>query len=200
MKDPKRLKRLAKRGEPGYNGTPPVPEENWGDLARLMYKVEVNQDGCWMWKGARRTDRDGQIRTGLYLNGRLLSGTMAAWIITRGPVADGLEMDHYRMNPGPREAPCSTMCVNPDHLEPVSHRENVLRGRSPMAINSRKTHCPQGHELRDENLVKSKWRRLGLRECRLCHNSSSKKYYENNKERFRRNYLRRKMSQQGAPI
>jgi hypothetical protein len=42
-------------------------------------------------------------------------------------------------------------CVNPDHLEPVTPRENTLRGDGPTAINAAKTHCIRGHEFTPEN-------------------------------------------------
>jgi hypothetical protein len=38
-----------------------------------------------------------------------------------GPIGQGMELDHLCRNPS---------CVNPDHLEPVTHRENVRRGKS----------------------------------------------------------------------
>jgi len=55
-------------------------------------------------------------------------------------------------------------CVNPAHLEPVSDRENILRGVGLTAINHRKTHCKRGHPLTGDNLLHIK---LG-RECKTC--------------------------------
>ena len=55
-------------------------------------------------------------------------------------------------------------CVNPAHLEPVTIRENVLRGENNAAQNARKTHCPLGHEYNEVNT-----RRIGNRRwCRAC--------------------------------
>ena len=59
------------------------------------------------------------------------------------------------------------MRLGPDHLEPVSHRENVLRGVSPAAAHHQKTHCPRGHELSDDNLVPSSAKK-GKRDCLEC--------------------------------
>lgn len=55
-----------------------------------------------------------------------------------GKIPAGKQLDHLCRN---------TMCVNPAHLEPVSQRENILRGVSPAAKRARWDKCPQGHDL-----------------------------------------------------
>lgn len=67
-----------------------------------------------------------------------------------------LELDHLCRN---------RRCCRPDHLEPVTHKENVLRGMAPSAINARKTHCKRGHEFTAENIYPSP---DGVRRCREC--------------------------------
>ena len=58
------------------------------------------------------------------------------------PVANTLEIDHL----------CRVHnCVRPEHLEPVPHRVNALRGFSIPAENARKTHCTHGHAFTMEN-------------------------------------------------
>ncbi len=76
-----------------------------------------------------------------------------------GPVPDGMELDHLCRNRG---------CVNHDHLEPVTARENVRRGIGPTADNARKTHCPRGHLLSGSNLVPSLLNKTGRRSCLEC--------------------------------
>lgn len=88
---------------------------------------------CWEWTGPR----NGQYGQLSYENGNIRAHR-AAYELFVGPIPDGLSLDHLCRN---------TMCVNPSHLEPVTHRENVLRGISVIADNARKTHCPLGHEL-----------------------------------------------------
>lgn len=74
--------------------------------------------GCWNWIG--RVDRYGYGCLRLQLTGRRrqLGAHRAAWIAFRGPVPDGLTIDHLCSN---------VLCVNPDHLEPVTNAENIRR-------------------------------------------------------------------------
>lgn len=53
-------------------------------------------------------------------------------------------------------------CVNPAHLEPVTHAENTLRGIAPSAQNAKKTHCFRGHPFTGKNV------RIALNGQRIC--------------------------------
>lgn len=87
----------------------------------------------------------------------------AVFELLEGAIADGLEPDHL----------CEvTLCVRPSHLEPVTHRVNILRGQSPAAQNARKTHCLKGHEFTAENTYE---RPDGGRRCRTCRNERERK-------------------------
>lgn len=77
------------------------------------------------------------------------------WTLWRKPIPQGLTIDHLCRNKG---------CANPRHLEPVAHRENVLRGVSPAARHAQKIHCTNGHEFTPENT----YRYGGGRFCRAC--------------------------------
>lgn len=76
----------------------------------------------------------------------------------------GTELDHTCNN---------RWCVNPEHLEAVTHRENIKRSATaPPAIHARKTHCPLGHPYSGANLIVEK---AGNRKCRTCKNQRRRK-------------------------
>lgn len=89
-----------------------------------MDRYTILPDGCWRWDGKR--DPKGYGRS--ELNGRCISAHRVMYILLRGPIPEGLHLDHL----------CNrTWCVNPDHLEPVTPEENrrrqTERGRQSKA-------------------------------------------------------------------
>jgi hypothetical protein len=74
-----------------------------------------------------------------------------------------MEIDHLCRNPS---------CSNPNHLEAVTRRENILRGAGPTALKARNaaiTHCPKGHEYSTENTRLSKNKKgVVRRHCKIC--------------------------------
>ncbi len=114
---------------------------------RLRARFQVG-DGCWEWTGRRRAENSyGHIG----FQGRNLLAHRLVYELLVGPIPDGHELDHLCRNKG---------CVNPDHLEVVTHQENMKR---LMAL---KTHCPSGHEYTEANIYWYDGRRL-CRRCRL---------------------------------
>ena len=94
--------------------------------------------GCWLWTKATTRGGYAVMRTGSKTDGTCQDqfAHIVSYRHFRGPIPIGLELDHT----------CRvTCCINPDHLEAVTHRTNVLRGKSPTAGNAQKTHCPNGH-------------------------------------------------------
>lgn len=73
-----------------------------------------------------------------------------------GPIPEGLELDHLCKN---------RLCVNPDHLEPVTHQENVKRGRAGYHRKPLQTHCKRNHPFDEENTYVTS---SGKRQCRAC--------------------------------
>ncbi|WP_422696018.1 HNH endonuclease signature motif containing protein [Cupriavidus necator] len=88
-----------------------------------------------------------------------------------GPIPHGFQIDHLCKN---------TACCNPEHLEAVTPRENVLRSQGPSAINARKTTCPKGHPLSGENLYVQP---DSKRRCRTCDLARQKARYSNSSSR-----------------
>jgi len=93
---------------------------------RFWQKVYALGNGCWEWTAARFGAEE---YGAFWFGGRTIQAYRLAYETLVGPVADGLECDYLCRN---------RACVNPLHIEPVTHRENTLRGNSPVAINARR--------------------------------------------------------------
>lgn len=120
--------------------------------SRFWAKVRKDPStGCWEWTAAT-SDGYGHFAV---KKGDIRAAHRVAWEMLRGPVPDGLHIDHLCRN---------RACVNPDHMEPVSCRTNILRGIGPSARHAIKTHCPQGHEYSPDNTYHYR----GQRHCRAC--------------------------------
>lgn len=126
-------------------------------LDRIKNKIIIEEKtDCWLWVGAKQTDGYGCFgyEKKVHLAHRKI------YQIIKGEIEKGLELDHLCKNRN---------CVNPDHLEPVTHKENILRGISPSAKNKIKTHCDNGHEFTENNTMRLKRKTGGeYRVCRVC--------------------------------
>lgn len=109
---------------------------------------------CWQWTGSKNKYGYGTFNTRV----KTFFAHRAVYQFLIGKIPKGLELDHLCKN---------RSCVNPYHLEAVTHRTNIMRGDSPHAKNSRHTHCPKGHLLEGSNLLKYRLKD-GHRVCREC--------------------------------
>lgn len=136
-------------------------------LERLLEKVSVPKSGgCWLWTGHVNNRGYGRIGVGFDVK----YAHRVSYELSKGRIPDGLQLDHL----------CRVRrCINPQHLEPVTNRENGYRGESVCSKNKRKTHCPQGHPY---DLSNTYVRPSGHRECRMCIKKRCSMYYYKNKE------------------
>lgn len=119
--------------------------------------------GCWLWEGWKNKEGYGYMCVTDGGRRRPFGAHRLSWAIYRGPIADGMVIDHLCRN---------RACVNPDHMEVVANAENVRRGVSIFAENRRKTHCKRGHAFDTDNT------RLfpdGHRACKACERIASAK-------------------------
>lgn len=110
---------------------PPVAGDR---RARFMSKIDKTAT-CWLWIGGLDAYGYGQFD-------RHDKAHRVAYEMLVGPIPEGLVIDHL----------CRVRrCVNPEHMEPVTHGENNLRGIGPAAVHAAQTHCIRGHEFTPEN-------------------------------------------------
>lgn len=125
---------------------------------RVRQGIQIDDaTGCWLWLKALNNQGYGQIRVG----DRTELAHRVAYVAFIGPIPADRELDHKCRMP---------RCVNPDHLEPVTHAQNIVRGIGPSGARARlyaQTHCKRGHPLSGENIYRSQLR-FGRRICRAC--------------------------------
>lgn len=133
---------------------------------RFIEKLTVKDDGCWIWNAALNNDGYGIFNFEL----KCIKAHKFSYIHFKGQVPDGLEIDHK----------CRVRnCVNPDHLEAVTHAENVRRGDVGKLVGQRKkeiTHCPRGHEYNlDNTYLQKTMTGKKHRSCKICRAQAVKK-------------------------
>lgn len=141
---------------------------------RLFWlKVRWDPSGCWLWEGNRTPTGYGLF--GYWRGGDKPYGTlrvhkqMYRWFV--GEVPEGLELDHLCR---------SRNCVNPAHLEAVTHLENVRRGQIGH-IHRSKTHCPKGHPYDEVNTLWVRTPRGTMgRQCRECSREQTRVWRQKN--------------------
>ncbi len=121
--------RVHKKGKPRR----PLWDRFWEQV--LLQKTT---DGCWEWIGAKQPSGYGRIGSGGD-GGKVLMAHRVAYEFMVGPIPPGLQIDHLCRNKS---------CVNPAHLEAVTHRENMIRAGMLKRI----PFCKRGHPRTPENL------------------------------------------------
>lgn len=120
-----------------------IPTKEW-----LSEKYIVVASGCWVWTEYTNEDGYGRIRD----NGKMRYAHVISYNLYVGQVPDNLELDHK----------CRVRnCVNWEHLEPVTHKENMRRG----VYGDSKISCIKGHLFLPENTY---YGRNNNRMCKIC--------------------------------
>lgn len=122
--------------------------------AKLLAGSEVDGD-CRRWTGAHTQKGYGHI----FVGGKARRVHRVAHEVWIGPVPAGHDIDHVHAR-GCRHRDC----IEPAHLEAVTHAENVRRAAELI------THCPKDHEYTPENLLATG----SGRRCRTCFNAARK--------------------------
>lgn len=125
-------------------------------------------DECWPWMGTITRSGYGQIS----VDNRSQRVHRVVWELLRGPIPPGLVLDHECHNLdkdcwATNDCPHRRCCNVFRHIELVSNRTNVLRGKSYPALNILKTHCIHGHEFTTATTM-VRPNRPNTRECRVC--------------------------------
>lgn len=153
--------RWYKYGDPLHQ-FPTVEERFWARADQ-----SGGPDACWPWLGTLHSSG----RTGYGWTGKELAHRQA-YRYAVGSIPAGHELDHTCHTAAALAGECEgnacahRLCVNPAHLEPVTHRENALRGMAPGSITFRTNECQRGHRLEGANLYVVP--RTGARRCLAC--------------------------------
>jgi len=143
----KHYSRVRRHGDPNVALKDHTPAaQRW----KKQYVIDERTQ-CWNWTGPQ-TRGYGFIQDGAahrYQVHRFVYEQLV------GSIPDGLELDHKCRN---------TLCINPRHVEPVTHLVNVRRGNAGIN-NAVKTRCVHGHDFTPENTIVTK---DGRRNCRIC--------------------------------
>jgi hypothetical protein len=130
------------------------------DIERFVNKFTIVSGGCWSWK---KPNENGYGR--FYLHGRDQPAHRLSYQLVNGNINIHLPIDHLCRN---RD------CVNPNHLEQVSFRENMVRSPNHIGNDNRaKTHCKRGHEYNVRNTYITP---KGFRDCRVCRTTMMRDY------------------------
>lgn len=144
---------------------------------RFFQNILMNDEGDWVWIGKGKNH--GGYASFSYKHKNYWAHRFS-YEMLKEKIPQNLTLDHLCRN---------TSCVNPNHLEPVTIRENTLRGISPAAKNAKKDHCLRGHPLSGSNLYIDP---VGQRKCKVCKTNNRRSFLENHPH-YSRDYYRQKI-------
>lgn len=116
--------------------------------------------GCWLWLGKRNRQGYGHFTPDATKSRGTVNAHRFAYECLVGPIPAGMELDHL----------CRVeACVRPEHLEPVSHSENVRRGLTVQRRLRKLARgiCDRGHDL-------NQFWNYKFKRCWICHRESAR--------------------------
>ena len=132
----------------------------------LRFQNKTVKDGeCLRWIGSICSSGYGQIS----IDGRMVMAHRFSYEYHVRSLVPGEQLDHLCRN---------RWCVNHEHLEPVSSRENTRRGNNFVSEYMSRDHCSSGHKYTPENLT---YRPSGARVCRECARERNRRYSKRRK-------------------
>lgn len=164
------------RGEPlrfrqGHHNN--LKAKSWPD--RFWAKIDKTGNSglvfegtpCWLWTGGTTDGGYGLWHRRANRKILTLLPHRVSYELLVGLIPPGYTIDHK----------CRVLtCVNPEHLEPVTHSINLLRGDTVNAANAAKTHCKHGHEFTPENTYLRP--DSGARMCKACSRDTARRLNE----------------------
>jgi hypothetical protein len=98
---------------------------------RIIKRIDPADCGCWIWVGQKSRNGYGRV----WYKGANRAAHRVVWQMLIGEIPDGKLLDHVKQFCQYRE------CVNPAHLEPVTPKENTLRGNAVLFQSSAQYDC-----------------------------------------------------------
>lgn len=159
--------RLKRHGHPLAGGPPKtltLEQRFWAKVHKdgPIPKHRPDLGPCWIWTASATSEAGYGHFAGP--DGRTVRAYRLAYEGEKGPIPEGLVMDHLCDNP---------RCVRPAHLDPKTSLANVLR--SPRHYANR-THCKNGHPFTEANtrIMRRPDRTNTYRRCRQCERDRDK--------------------------
>jgi HNH endonuclease len=153
-------------------------------LSSVDYVLD-HATGCWIWQRSDTRGGYGHLRH----EGQMQYAHRVYYERYRGAIPAGLQLDHLCRN---------ARCVNPEHLEPVTGLENILRGDTIAARRKAQTHCVNGHPFDEENTI----RRGRMRACRECQRRAVREWNRKRRQQLVRSGVKypRKLIKDSPPM
>ena len=140
--------------------------KNTDNILNRLFSHIKKTDTCWVWESGK--DKDGYGFTSIKSRYKLAHRVVYELLV--GEIPQGLQLDHLCRN---------RSCVNPNHLEPVTSRENTMRGNGPSSLNAKKNLCKSGHEFTEKNTYIARRPNDKVeRQCRECRYLANQRYVD----------------------